>query len=308
MCGAEHYFGLLGLAPGADRRAIKAAYAARLKSTRPEDDPAAFQQLHAAYKQALALAGSSSPKRIEDSPETVQWLHTVHKPTVARVRSPVPEPKRIRVVPAGQDGSPGRTLSMPGQQRPEEPEPTACRLPALTRAQADEVANSLRMLDRVLRRPRLRDLASSYEFLAVSPNLLDDGFRWDLGQRVLQRIVAHESRFERLARRPERRLVPDRALSRLDIAFGWSIHPERYWNIVEPDTLDALMERLQPVGALRAASKPVGGRLTVARSQTAPWRWSSIALAQVLEGPVTLPLLVVLALLVLWQVPMRLFW
>ena len=36
---------LLGLPVDADERAVKRAYAARLKVTRPDDDPAAFQRL-----------------------------------------------------------------------------------------------------------------------------------------------------------------------------------------------------------------------------------------------------------------------
>ncbi|MBB5863612.1 hypothetical protein [Xanthomonas sp. 3058] len=44
----------LGLAEDADARAIKRAYAARLKLTRPDDDPAGFQQLHDTYQAALA--------------------------------------------------------------------------------------------------------------------------------------------------------------------------------------------------------------------------------------------------------------
>ena len=43
----------LGLRPDADERAIKRAYAAKLKTTRPEDDPEGFQRLHAAYQAAL---------------------------------------------------------------------------------------------------------------------------------------------------------------------------------------------------------------------------------------------------------------
>ncbi|MBB5863614.1 J domain-containing protein [Xanthomonas sp. 3058] len=46
----------LGLPADADSRAIKRAYAARLKTTRPDDDPAAFQQLHDTYQAALAWA------------------------------------------------------------------------------------------------------------------------------------------------------------------------------------------------------------------------------------------------------------
>lgn len=48
-------FSLLGLPPGADERAIKRAYARLLKTTRPDEDPAAFQCLHEAYQEALAL-------------------------------------------------------------------------------------------------------------------------------------------------------------------------------------------------------------------------------------------------------------
>jgi hypothetical protein len=47
-------FAELGLEADADERAVKRAYAARLRQTRPEDDPQGFQALHAAYQAALA--------------------------------------------------------------------------------------------------------------------------------------------------------------------------------------------------------------------------------------------------------------
>lgn len=46
-------FTQLGLSDDADERAIKRAYAQRLRITRPEDDPEGFQRLHAAYQAAL---------------------------------------------------------------------------------------------------------------------------------------------------------------------------------------------------------------------------------------------------------------
>ncbi|ATQ75190.1 hypothetical protein CR152_12180 [Massilia violaceinigra] len=47
---------VLGMKASRDERAIKRAYAAKLKVTRPEDDPVAFQMLNDAYQAALQLA------------------------------------------------------------------------------------------------------------------------------------------------------------------------------------------------------------------------------------------------------------
>jgi hypothetical protein len=50
----RHAFTELGLDPDADEGAVKRAYAARLKTRRPDDDPAAFQRLHEIFQAALA--------------------------------------------------------------------------------------------------------------------------------------------------------------------------------------------------------------------------------------------------------------
>lgn len=47
-------FDALGLTSDADERAIKRAYAAKLKTTRPDEDPEGFQALNDAYRAALA--------------------------------------------------------------------------------------------------------------------------------------------------------------------------------------------------------------------------------------------------------------
>ncbi|WP_049622144.1 hypothetical protein [Frateuria defendens] len=53
-------FEWLGLPEDADERAVKRAYAMRLRTTRPEDDPQGFQHLHAAYQSALAVCRASA--------------------------------------------------------------------------------------------------------------------------------------------------------------------------------------------------------------------------------------------------------
>lgn len=55
-------FELLGLGPDADAADVKRAYARLLRTKRPDEDPEAFQQLHTAYKTALAqVDGKSAP-------------------------------------------------------------------------------------------------------------------------------------------------------------------------------------------------------------------------------------------------------
>lgn len=49
---------VLNIERDADERSIKRQYARLLKTTRPDDDPAAFQNLRDAYEQALSRARS----------------------------------------------------------------------------------------------------------------------------------------------------------------------------------------------------------------------------------------------------------
>lgn len=59
-------FSVLGLDRDADERAIKRAYAQRLRATRPDDDPDAFQALNEAYQRCLEIAAVSTEWEDED--------------------------------------------------------------------------------------------------------------------------------------------------------------------------------------------------------------------------------------------------
>ena len=54
---------ILGLQSGAEERDIKRRYAQLVKNCRPEDDPAAWQQLHDAYEQALRYDDESRARK-----------------------------------------------------------------------------------------------------------------------------------------------------------------------------------------------------------------------------------------------------
>ena len=69
MHGAERsLWTILDTPPTGDERAIKRAYAKRLKVTRPEDDPAAFQELRDAYEYALRHAPRFAAELAQSDP------------------------------------------------------------------------------------------------------------------------------------------------------------------------------------------------------------------------------------------------
>ncbi|WP_374336301.1 hypothetical protein [Leeia sp.] len=95
----------LGLAPCNDPRLIKRAYARLLKSTRPEDDPAAFQQLREALEQALWLAEhvDFSKEDTEPDPLAPSVLAMPEDDPPQDAPAPVAEPLVPEGIPEGEE-------------------------------------------------------------------------------------------------------------------------------------------------------------------------------------------------------------
>lgn len=66
---------ILGIGPTDDKKAITAAYRAKLKVTNPEDKPEEFKALRAAYEEALRLADQPAPT-VDESP-VGRWMAQV---------------------------------------------------------------------------------------------------------------------------------------------------------------------------------------------------------------------------------------
>ena len=65
---------ILGIAPTDDKKAITAAYRARLKTTNPEDKPEEFKMLRAAYEEALHLADCPAEQTVQDESPIGLWI------------------------------------------------------------------------------------------------------------------------------------------------------------------------------------------------------------------------------------------
>lgn len=70
-------WGLLGIEPTKDKKAITAAYRSQLAHTNPEDKPEEFKALRAAYEEALQLADQTEQKPILDQSPVGLWTQKV---------------------------------------------------------------------------------------------------------------------------------------------------------------------------------------------------------------------------------------
>tara|TARA_B100000676_G_C18021419_1_gene812845 strand:- start:460 stop:1641 length:1182 start_codon:yes stop_codon:yes gene_type:complete len=188
----------LELAPTSDTRAIKKAYARLLKQHRPDQDAAAFQQLHQAYKTALALAEQQT-EEVEDVPPPTPPCEL--------------EPERlanwsIQLTPVTQP------------EPPAEPEPAADYQPLFQRCR------ELLAEHHGARQPQY------WEFLARSPELLDDSLRHHLSHALFEELVRHQRDAEQL--RSNLTPVEPAVLNHLNRLFGWDSRQDEL--LYGPDT------------------------------------------------------------------------
>lgn len=207
---------ILEIEPCDDARAIKRAYAKKLKQTRPDEKPQEFQQLHAAYKQALNGAGNS---RRQQAP------------------APQPQPVAEAVAETVTEAPPLETAPSPETRAPETAAPEAITPPICdTAAEAqqraaeaerqkriDEYHQILAAVDQALENPMQVSLERSWQFLAESRYMLEDEFNWNLGLGVFQRVARFNLEASKRQRngRHQTQVTPN-ILTYCDQLFDWS--------------------------------------------------------------------------------------
>jgi hypothetical protein len=121
----------LGIEPTSDAKAIRRAYAARLRVIDPDRDPAAFQTLRAAYERAL-FQGAMQARRAAQAAQAQQ----------AQVRTPPPEPRAEDEPPKSEPPAPQPVVEPPAP-KPLPPAPTAAPPPSPEEVERQELVRAI---------------------------------------------------------------------------------------------------------------------------------------------------------------------
>ncbi len=225
---------ILGIEQTDSEREIKRAYAKKLKVTRPEDDPAGFQELHGAYKTALMMAKGGP--------------YVPPQPAV-------PPPGRVEIT--YDDGQTVTLDNVDEMAPPAPPEPPEESLSKEDLALIDEL---MTWVDRMLAGPLVNvQVVNRWRFLTEPVQLLDDDFRVELGRRVIGAIVAFNDKPKSQHNRNYQTIGPH-IITMLDDTFFWSSAPMLF---VDPAEFHEILTVVAEVdhGLRQVTTKPVGGQI-----------------------------------------------
>lgn len=180
---------ILEIDPTPDTKIIKRAYAKKLKITRPDEHPEAFQALHEAYKHALVEAHYWEEETASESVEPPSEVASIdpvdtHSELEQQANSPTPDINQSEVNPYQQEGE--RILDL---------------------AQLLLTANH-----------NGQNNPDNWAFVMESPFILEDQFNWRLGLELLRVIDQHN--MQHMAKTHS--LVGQDTLTFLNGIFNWT--------------------------------------------------------------------------------------
>lgn len=264
-----HPLEALGLDREADERAVKRAYAQRLKATRPDEDPAGFQKLHEDYKAALSWLRWRA-----DNPDAKWWEDEFDEEDEDASETEATEVAPAEAAPAMSMAEFEALIGNPrytAQPAPTPSEPPPATPPRVERVR--EAGEPFRLdFDDLVR--RLADVAPRHDgpglrrLLEVETGGWPIGLKEEVGYGVADRLEDEDV------------LTPDRLEAIVDV-FGLDDVQAR----VDPLALQAMRERVQHRTDLRERERRIAhlwapdNRGELARSMADPWHGGHPAFA-----------------------------
>lgn len=221
----------LGIEATSDTRTIKRAYASKLKITRPDEHPEAFQDLHYAYKSALHYAAQTQEfvgTETEPAQINTQDCESPRLPISAEQiingSEVTQDSKEIKSDTDISDHINSETQAQETEHNPYQAE--GARLVALTQLLLNS-QNELHIPD-------------SWEFLLHSPYILDDQFNWRLGLEVLRLIQEHN---QKNSNKPLLQ-IGSGVMTYLDSLFNWKLNRYHIYRFFDEQQFSPLLDKI----------------------------------------------------------------
>lgn len=186
-----------------DLKAIKRAYAKKLKIVRPDENPEVFQNLHVAYKQAQHLAKQALAEHAQQAVDAQQESEDNHQTDDAN-----------------EDEGASSTESGQHHLTPEELE---------TQEYVQKQFNELvEKCNSVLAEPEKRNRTEEWQFLTESVLMLDHQINSHLGIHVFNEIFKVNNEFKQLSKHKRKYSSPNATVKKatlvyLNHVFNWSL-------------------------------------------------------------------------------------
>lgn len=243
------YWNILEIPANTDVAGIKLAYAAKVKSTRPDTHPEQFKQLHNAYKQALAVAKQQKAVSVSDTNNAGHTALHQHESTNNDNYSVV---QKVEV----------------------EAQNFADSATAERMKQADELSDIKRqyaMLQRqaseVISESERRNKVSEWEFLTESPAILEPWIHSELGIYIFNEIYrinsdARNAISNRRHSKRKRYLAPNAEVRKSIVAylndiFHWTAQQEQLRFYIDADAYKFVFSLLPDVNSNAEQQKAV---------------------------------------------------
>lgn len=226
---------ILEVAQTADARAIKRAYAKKLKVTKPDEKPTEFQALHEAYKLALNVANNQSAQTRKREQELVQQQEDPAQQapsetiTIALRTNDIPD-KGCDVLACAPDASPIETIeatvSNSAETTNETPtyqsEQNDAYLQHQKQLRYEEYQKLVAVVKNLLEDSRGMNDETRWQFLTYSTYLLEEEFNWYLGREVFRLLGEYsQTRVRRARGRYYNREVPGHIVQYCSQLFSW---------------------------------------------------------------------------------------
>lgn len=216
---------ILSIAETSDKRDIKRAYSRKLKVTRPDKNPEAFQKLHEAYKSALMQAewlDDDSETVVADSPldDTVNVSAPVSDITISDAQW---------LESAGEETNRSDT-SNALQKPPEDFEHDAALVPLIEK------------LQRLLKGSHAIHVLESWYFLQNHPDMFQHEFKVRLGSMVLDQLINHAQ--ANSSKKRKHRQLSNQVLTFLDDTFLWRTNYIEYAALTPGANIVSLLAKL----------------------------------------------------------------